>query len=39
MQYKMYQNLKSKISFIDMMKSIPNYSELKSELYKEDLYK
>ena len=22
-----------------MMKSIPNFSELKSELYKEDLYK
>jgi hypothetical protein len=35
----MYQNLKTKINFIDMMKSIPNYSELKSELYKEDLYK
>jgi len=35
----MYQNLKSKINFIDLMKKIPNYLELKSELYKEDLYK
>ena len=39
MQNKLYQSLKNQINFISLMKSIPNYSELKSELYQEDIYK
>jgi hypothetical protein len=39
MQNKIYQTLKKQIDFMQIMKNIPNFSELKSELYKEDIYK